>query len=54
MWLITYNRYPKNFHNLDIKAVIKEVYKKRNNKVEERQMLKLHFGDMLEKLKVEY
>ena len=45
---------PKNFHNLDIKAVDKRSYKKKHNKKEERQMLELDFGNTPEKLKEEY
>ena len=48
---IQYDRYPKNFHNLDIKAVDWTSYKKRYNKGEERQMLELDFRDRSEKLK---
>ena len=48
---IQYNRHPKNFFNLDIKAVNQRSHKKRHNKEKERQMLELDFGDMPEKLK---
>ena len=51
---IQYDRHPKNFHNLDIKAVNKRSHKKRHNKEEERQMLELDFGNTPEKLKGEY
>ena len=51
---VQYDRYPKNFHNLNIKAVDQKWYKKRYNREEERQMLELDFGDMSEKLKGEY
>ena len=51
---IQYDRHPKNFYNLDIKAVDKRSHKRRHNKEEERQMLVLDFGDMPEKLKGEY
>ena len=51
---IQYDRYPKNFHNLDIKAVNQRNYKRRPNKKEERQMLELDFGDMPKKLKGGY
>ena len=49
-----YDRHPKNFYNLDIKAVNQRKYKKRHYKEEERQMLETPFGDMPEKLKEEY
>ena len=52
---IQYNRHPKNFHNLNIRDVNKEKYKRNSNiETKERQMLKLDFGDTLEKLKEEY
>ena len=52
---IQYDRHPKNFYNLNIKAVNKVNYKRRHNiKMEERQMLELDFGGMSEKLKKEY
>ena len=52
---IQYDRHPKNFYNLNIRAVNKEKYKRKSNlEEEERQMLELDFGDMLEKLKEEY
>ena len=51
---IQYDRHPKNFYNLDIKAVNQRGYKKRHNKGEERQMLELDFDDMSEKLKGKY
>ena len=52
---IQYDRHPKNFYNLNIRAVNKEKYKRKSN-IEEvkRQMLELDFGDMPEKLKEEY
>ena len=48
---IQYVRYPKNFHNLDIKAVNQKNYKRRHNTKEKRQMVELDFGDIPEKLK---
>ena len=51
---IQYDRHPKNFHNVDIKAVNQRNHKKRPNTKEERQILELDFGDMPEKLKGEY
>ena len=38
---IQYNRYPKNFHNLDIKTVDQKMHKRRHSKEEKRQMLEL-------------
>ena len=49
-----YDRCPKNFHNLEVKAVTQKCYEKRHNKEEERQMLEFDFGDRPEKLKGEY
>ena len=51
---IQYDRHPKNFYNLNNRAVNKEKYK-RKSIIEEkkRQMLELDFGDMPEKLKEE-
>ena len=52
---IQYDRHPKNFYNLNIRAVNKEKHKRKLNiEEEERQMLELDFGDMPEKLKEEY
>ena len=53
---IQYNRHLKNFHNLNIRAVSKERYKRKSSKKirEETHMFELHFGDTPEKLKEEY
>ena len=54
---IQYDKHPKNFHNLNIRASKKERYKRKSNmeeEEEERKMLELHFGDTPEKLKEEY
>ena len=51
---IQYNRHPKNFYNLNIRAVNKEKYKRKRNIEDKRQMLDLDFGDTPEKLKEEY
>ena len=51
---VQYNRHFKNFYNLDIKAREQKNHKKIHNKEEERQMLKLDFGDTPEKLVGEY
>ena len=51
---IQYNRHPKDFFNLDIKAVDQHRHKKIYNKEEDRQILELDFGDTPEKLKGEY
>ena len=52
---VQYERHPRNFHNLNIRAVGKEKYKgKPNIESKERQMLKLGFRDTPEKLKEEY
>ena len=40
-----YTRHPKNFYNLDIKAIDPKSCKKIYNKEEERQILELDFGD---------
>ena len=40
---LQYNRYPKNFHNLSIKAVNEVNHKRRPNTEEERQMLRVRF-----------
>ena len=50
---LQHERHPKNYYNLDIKAVDQRSHKKRHNAEEERQMLELDFGGMSEKLKVE-
>ena len=52
---IQYDKHSKNFHNLNIRAVNREKYKRKSNvESEERQMLELEFGDTPEKLKEEY
>ena len=49
---IWYDKHPKNFHNLNIRAVKKEKCKRKSNvENEERQMLELYFGDTPQKLK---
>ena len=40
-----YNRHPKNFYNLNIRAVNQKRHKKLYNKEEKRQILELDFGD---------
>ena len=42
---IQYDRHPKNFYNLDIKAIDQKNHRKIHNKKEERQMQELDFGD---------
>ena len=42
---VQYNRHPKHFYDLDIKAVHQKSHKKICGKEEERQILKLDFGD---------
>ena len=51
---IQHDRHPKNFNNLNIKAINQKSHKKGPNKEEEGQRLELDFGDMQEKLKGEY
>ena len=51
---IQYNKHPKNFYNLNIRAANKGNHKRRLNIEEERQMLELDFGDTAEKLKGRY
>ena len=51
---VQYNWHPKDFYDLDIKAIDQKGHKKIVNKEEERQMLELDFGDTPEKLKGEY
>ena len=51
---VQYNRHPKDFYNLDIRAADQERHKKIYNKEEERQVLELDFGNTPEKLKGEY
>ena len=55
--VVNYTQYvkcPKNFYNLNIRAVNKEKHKRKSTKEEERQMFELDFEDMSEKLKEEY
>ena len=51
---VQYNRHPKDFCNLDIRAVDQNRHEKLYNKEEERQILELDFGDTPEKLKGGY
>ena len=51
---IQYDRHPKKFYNLNIRAINKGNNKRKPNIEEERQMLELDFGVMPEKLKEEY
>ena len=52
---IQYDRHPRNFRSLNINAVNKEKCKRNSiTKEEERNMLKLDFGDTPEKLRGEY
>ena len=49
------DKHPKNFYNLNIRAVNKEKCKRKSTiQKEERQMLELDFGDTPEKLMEEY
>ena len=41
---IQYDRYSKNFYNLDIKTINQKIHKKIYNKEEERQVLEPDFG----------
>ena len=49
-----YDKHPKNFYNLNIRAVNKEKHKRKSTIEEERQMFELDFEDMSEKLQEEY
>ena len=51
---IQYGRYLKKFYDLDIKAVDQKSHEKIYNKEDERQMFKLDFGDIPEKLREDY
>ena len=51
---VQYDRYPKKFYDLNLKATDQKGYKKIFNKEEEKQMLELDFDDTPEKLKGEY
>ena len=51
---VQYDRYPKSFYYLNIRAIIKGNVKRKPNTEEERQILELNFGDMPEKLREEY
>ena len=51
---IQYDWHPKNFYNLNIRAVNKGSYKRKPNVGKERQMWELDFGDTPEKLREEY
>ena len=51
---VQYDRHPKNFYNLNIKAIVQKSHNKIRNKEEERQMLELDFGDTPGKLKGEH
>ena len=49
-----YDRHPRNFYNLNIRAVNKEKYKRKSITEKERQMFELDFGDTPEKLRETY
>ena len=49
-----YDRHPRNYYKLDIRAVDQKSHKKICNQEEERQILELDFGDTPEKSKGEY
>ena len=51
---VQYDRHPRNFHDLKIKAIDKKSHKKIYNKEEERQILELDYAETPEKLKGEY
>ena len=51
---IQYDRHPRNFYNLHIKALNQKSHQKIYNKEEERHVLELDFSDMPEELKGEY
>ena len=51
---VQYDRHPKNFYNLDMKAIDQKSHRKIHNKEEERQMLELDFSNTPRKLKGEY
>ena len=51
---IQYNRHPKDYYDLDIKAVDSRSHKEICHKEGKRQMLDLDFGDTPDKLKGEY
>ena len=46
---VQYDRHPKSYYDLDIKAVDSKSHKKIYNMEEERQLLELDFGDTPEK-----
>ena len=51
---VQYNRHPKIFYNLDIRAVDQKRHKKLYNKEGETQILELDFGDTPETLEGEH
>ena len=51
---IQYNRHPRNYYDLDIKAKEQKSHKKIYGKEEERQILNLDFGNTPVKLKGDY
>ena len=53
---VQYDRYPRNFYDLDIKTVDQKGHRKIYDKLkeEDRQILELDFGDTLGKLKGDY
>ena len=50
---VQYDRYPRNFYDLDIKTVHQKSYKKLYSK-DDRQSIELDFGDTPEKLRGDY
>ena len=53
---VQYDRYPKYFIDLEVKTIDQKNHKKICNrfKEEEKQILELDFGDILEKLRGDY
>ena len=53
---VQYGKNPRDFNNLDIKAIDQKYHKRINNKFkdEDRQITEIDFGDTLDKLKGEY
>ena len=51
---IQYDRHPKNFYDIDIKAIDYNSQKKRYGREKEKYILSIDFGDIPEKLEEEY
>ena len=53
---VQYDMIPRDFYNLDVKTIDDKCHRKIYDRLkeEDRQVIEMHFGDTLDKLKGEY